>query len=88
MGLLDAINGKRPPLPVVPGRARYDSEIAKNAQPKRPRDESKKSRRNQRQSSIGQALAGVIGGELGPKQKKKTESGLFSALGGLSRLGV
>ena len=88
MALMDAINGRRPPVPKAPGRARYDADIAKNAKPKRPRDSVIKSRRNQRQSAIGQALAGAIGGELGPKQKKKTESGLFSALGGLSRLGV
>lgn len=80
--------GKKPPTPSVPGRARFDSEIAKNAKPKRPRDNVKKSRRNQRQSSIGQALAGIIGGQVGPKQKQKTETGLMAALGGLSRIGL
>lgn len=80
--------GKKPPVPAAPGRAQFDSEIAKNAKPKRPRDKVIKSRRNQRQSSIGQALAGIIGGQVGPKQKAKTETGLMAALGGLSRLGL
>lgn len=90
MNLIDAVTrlGKKPPTPPVPGRARFDAELARNAKPKRPRDNVIKSRRNQRQSSIGQALAGVIGGEMGPKQKAKTETGLMAALGGLSRIGL
>jgi len=80
-------SAKKAPVPTQPGRAAFDSAYDKNAKPRRARDNKKKSRRNQRQSVIGQQLAAIIGGDVGPKQKKKAGSALFGPLGGLSRLG-
>jgi len=78
---------KVPAPPKDPARVRFDQEIAKNAKPKRPRDKAKKSRRNQRQSMIGQAIAATIGGEQGPKAKSRARSSISGSLGGLSSLG-
>ena len=90
MSLLSDVltRGKVAPVPAAPGRARFDSDYKKYAKVRRPRDNFKKSRRNQRQSSIGQALAGIIGGEQGKKSKLRTQSSISGSLGGLSQLGV
>lgn len=89
MNLFDDVlrSAKKAPVPKQPGREAFDSRYAKNAKPKRARDNNKKSRRSQRQSVIGQQVAAIIGGDVGPKQKKKAGSALFGPLGGLSRLG-
>ena len=79
--------GKVAPVPSTPGRDRFDSDYKKYAKPKRPRDKYKKSRINQRQSALGQALAGLIGGQQGKKAKLRTESSISGSLGGLSQLG-
>jgi hypothetical protein len=74
--------------PMSPDRKAFDKRAAEIGKARRPRDNLKKSRKNQRQSLIGQALAAELGAKEGPKAKRRIGSSPIGPLGGLSKLGV
>ena len=87
--LLDAIKA------LVPQRKEKDpvrenalKEIQKRVKPKRPRDNLSRSRALQAQNSVGQAVAGQLGGYEGEAAQRRRRSSPIAPLGGLGSLGV